>query len=64
MAHLVAFESPTHETRDYTRLFDRTEQYAELLARIAEIKVGIIAVIVGRGLAGLIYTFARPLIGI
>lgn len=37
-AYLVPFESPADEARAYAGLFDRTEQYAELLTRIAELK--------------------------
>lgn len=37
-AYLVPFESPADDVRDYAQLFDRTEQYAELLVRIAELK--------------------------
>lgn len=37
-AYLVPFELLTGDTHDYARLFDRTEQYAELLVRIVDLK--------------------------
>lgn len=37
-AYVVPFESPADEAHDYARLFDRTEQYAELLGRIVDLK--------------------------
>lgn len=40
-AYLVPFESPADEARAYARLFDRTEQYAELLGRMDELKQGL-----------------------
>lgn len=38
IAYLVPFESPADETHGYAQLFDRTEQYAELLTRMVDLK--------------------------
>lgn len=38
IAYLVPFESPAGDTDGYAQLFDRTEQYAELLTRIVDLK--------------------------
>lgn len=38
ISYLVPFESPADETHGYAQLFDRTEQYAELLTRIVDLK--------------------------
>lgn len=37
-AYLIPFEPPADEAHGYARLFDRTEQYAELLTRMVDLK--------------------------